>query len=214
MADRIYFSTDADDVNYVAPEQYALLLDVADFFTQENIEKYLVDFYVNKKPCCGRTIYIFFTRVLPNPAYAHLAHYEHDGKVVHVLELYHAAMASERRRNNDVFGRNVMIQVRVKGNEWVSVSVCQIMFCVMIHKMHLFDHIDKFMPEIQALMAEEEASRKETIYSKASLRQTKTTNTNTMDFYMADQDDWKIRMDVESDVSSAEVRQGIDFYMC
>jgi hypothetical protein len=215
LADRVYFSTDPRDVNYIVPEQYALLLDIAPFLTQENIQKYFVDFYQHKKPCCCRTLYIYFTRVVTKPSMAHLAHYRHNGKMVHTLEMYNQAMASEKRRFNDVFGRNVLIQVRVKHNTWVPIAACQMMFCYMLHKMHLFDHIHEFLAEIKDLMEEEEEqTKKSPVLPMVSLQKQHTVTTDSIDFHMVDQDDWKVRMDVESDASKKGPQRGIDFYMC
>jgi hypothetical protein len=209
LAYRIFLSTNPADVNYVPPEKYTLLLDVADFLTPENIQTYFVDFYQNKKPCCARTLSVYFTKILPRPDMSHLAHYLHNGKMIHVMEWYNKAMASERRSNNDVFGRSVVIQARVSHTQWVPVTVCQIMFCRMIHKMHLFDHIHEFLDEIRTVMRQEGVDKPR--HSTVDLKQTQVTPT---DFHMTDRDEWKIKMGIETNPFQNETHTGIDFYMC
>ena len=149
-------------MNYITTEQYVLLLDIVDFFTPSNIQTYLIEFCQKKIPCCGRTIYWYFTRVLSNPKYQHMSYYTHKNQIIHASEWYNNAMLYERRCNNDVFGRSVLVQVR-HNNSWVPVMVCQIMFCFMIHQMHLLEHIGQFLPEIKQLMKEEEEHPKSTL---------------------------------------------------
>ena len=209
LADRVYFSLDPQDVNCITPEQHALLLDVVDFLTPKNVQTYFVDFIQNKTPCCCRTLYIYLTTVLNDPKMVHLAHYRHNGQVVHVLDFYKQAMASERRRNNDVFGRSVLIQARLGPNSWVPIKMCQIMLCFMVHQMHLFNHIEEFLEEIKKVMEKSEMDKKHvTKLAKKSM-----TTTQSLDFHMKDQDDWKIRLGVETNGLKKETNSGIDFFM-
>lgn len=212
LRERAYFSLDPNDVNYINPEQYALLLDVVDFLTPENVKRYFVDFYIHKKPCCGRTLSTYLTKVLNDPKKAHLAHYQHKGKTVHVLEFSRQALASERRRNNDVFGRSVVIQVRLNDHEWVPVKMCQIMLCFMVDKISLFDYIEEFLDEIGQVIDEDEAHKKQ--IKQAKLRKKNMVTTNSVEFHMSNEDEWRPRFDVETDSSRKETVSGIDFYMC
>lgn len=213
LMDRVYCSFNPQDVNYVTPEQHALLLEVVEFLTPKNVKRYFVDFYQHKKPCCGRTLYIYLTKVLNDPAMAHLTHYRHNGRNIHVLEISRQAMASERRRNNDVFGRSVLIQVRLSRTEWVPVKLCQIMLCYMIHEMHLFDHIEPFLDKIQRVMEEDEEQKMKKKYLKAKLAKKNMVTTSTLDFHMVDMDAWRVRLDKELSSTKSETRSGIDFYM-
>ena len=45
LNERVYFSLNPNDVNYVNPEQHALLLDAVSFLTPENVQRYFIDFY-------------------------------------------------------------------------------------------------------------------------------------------------------------------------
>ena len=213
LMDRVYCSFNPQDVNYVTPEQHALLLEVVEFLTPANVQRYFVDFYKHKKPCCGRTLYVYLTKVLNDPSMAHLTHYRHNGRDIHVLEISRQAMASERRRNNDVFGRSVLIQVRLSRTEWVPVKLCQIMLCYMIHEMHLFDHIEPFLHKIQQVMEEDERHKINKRYLKANLSKKSMVTTNTLNFHMVDEDAWRVRLDQESSSIKTETRSGIDFYM-
>ncbi len=211
LAHRVFFSLNSEDVNYVNPEQHALLLDVVDFLTPENVQKYFVDFYQNKKPCCGRALYIYLTKILNDPKMAHLAHYRHKGQMIHVLEFSRRALASERRRNNDVFGRSVVIQVRLNDTEWVAVKMCQVMLCFMIDRISLFDHITEFLDEISDVIEQDEDTKK---LKTAKLVKKNMTTPNSLDFYMSNEEDWHIRFDVESSALKKETTSGIDFYLC
>jgi hypothetical protein len=222
LADRVYFSLDPQDVNCITPEQHALLLDVVDFLTPEHVQTYFVDFIQNKTPCCCRTLYIYLTKVLNDPKMVHLAHYRHNGQIVHVLDFYKQAMASERRRNNDVFGRSVLIQVRLGPDSWVPIKMGQIMLCFMVHQLHLFDHIGEFLEEIKHVMQKTEADKKKLtdLTAKtaktaklAKLAKKSMITTQTLDFHMMDQDDWKIRLGVETNGLKKETNSGIDFFM-
>ena len=211
LAHRVFFSLNPNDVNYITTEQHTLLLDVVDFLTPENVQKYFVDFYQHKKPCCGRTLYIYLTKVLTDPKMAHLAHYTHNGKIVHVLEFSRQALASERRRNNDVFGRSVVIQVRLNDHEWVAVKMCQIMLCYMVDRIALFDHIGEFLDEIGNVIDQDEAQKK---VPKAKLAKKGMTTSKSLDFYLNDQEDWRIKFGEETKSSKSRVLSGIDFYLC
>ena len=213
LMDRMYFSFNPLDVNYITPEQHALLLEVVDFLTPANVQKYFVDFYMKKIPCCGRTLYVYLTKILNDPALAHLAHYRHKGKTIHVLEFYKQAMSSERRRNNDVFGRSVLVQVRLSKSEWVPVKVCQIMLCYMIDRMHLFEHIKPFLGTIAKVMEHTEQTKLSNKFQKANLAKKDMITTDTVDFHLTDHDGWKIRFDQESKHQKTEIKHGIDFYM-
>lgn len=222
LAERVYFSLVPGEVNYITAEQHALLLDVVHFLTPANVQKYLVNFYQNKDPCCGRTLYIYLTTVLNDPKLAHLAHYRHQGRMVHVLEVYKAAMSSERRRNNDVFGRSVMVQVRL-GDRWVAVKLCQIMLCFMVDRLHLFDHIGDFMDDIREAIQQSE--QKTTKPLRSSLRKVETKTTDQLDYHLSNQHGWRLGSSSEKNTNLSlqqkglvrpvrAVRPGIDFYLC
>lgn len=213
LAHRVFFSLNPRDVNYVNPEQHALLLDVVEFLTPDNAQKYFVDFYQHKKPCCGRALYIYLTKILNDPRMAHLAHYRHNGRMIHVLEFSRRALASERRRNNDVFGRSVVIQVRLNGTEWVAVKMCQIMLCFMIDRISLFDHIEGFLDEISDVIERDEDAKRFKAPA-AKLAKTGMVTPKSLDFYMSNEEDWRIRFDVESNSLKNETTSGIDFYLC
>lgn len=155
VAKYVCFSTRPSDINYVSPDQYALLLDMADFFTPSNIQRYLVDYCDKMIPCSKRTIYRYLTRIVPDPAYTHIAHYTHNGELIHVRDWYERCLEVERRRNNDIFGRGNNIQVMIQPGKWVTTTVCQCLSSNLLFKMHLFDHIHEFLPEIRRIIKEE-----------------------------------------------------------
>ena len=211
--ERIYCSFHEGDVNYVSPEQHALLLEVIEFLTFENVKKYFIDFYINKIPCCGRTLYVYLTKVVTNPNLSHMTHFKHKGKNIHVLEFYRQAMNSERRRNNDIFGRSVMIQIRCSQSEWIPIKLCQIMLCYMIDQMHLFDYIDQFLPQINNIMINDELKKNEKKIVRSRLSKQNMVSHDTVEFHMSDQNQWKINLDNTSFTNHVETQSGIDFYM-
>lgn len=195
-------SSNPSALNYVSPSQYALLLDMVDFFTDANIKKYIIDFYMHMIPCSKRTIYFYLTRIVPNPKYHALANYIHNGKLVRVEEYYNRMMADERRRNNDVFGRGNPFQLRYRKTRWVPTTVCQDLFARMIDEIALLDHVVEFLPQINQIMKEDEQERKEAKESRKRKGQTKILPSKL-----------SRKLSDLSDLSEPDVKE-LDFYLC
>ena len=132
--------TKLKDCTYHIPyEAYLLLVDSVDLLVNPAwVKKYLVDFLQHKQPCCCRTVNFFLTQMVGNKLYDHLTNFVFENKTIRVLEIYEATLAAEHRRYNDAFGRSMPVQVKL-GDQWVPTTVCQIMFCSMLDRMHFFD---------------------------------------------------------------------------
>ncbi len=162
----INYSRNPKDDHYLSITRYAFLDSIKDFLTPPNIQKYLIDFCQHKKPCCGRTIYHYLTRIITKPEYLQYARHIINGQTIDILEIYKNALGSDRRRNNDVFGRTECIYV--KGPDgWFLINSCKIIFCYMIHKMQLFQHIQNYLPEIEKLIKIEDQKKQLTHPSQA-----------------------------------------------
>ena len=168
---------------------------------------------MKKVPCCGRTLYIYLTKVITDANHAHLTHYTlPSGKQIHVKDVYKAAMSSERRRNNDIFGRSSCIQVKYH-DEWVPVKVCQILLCYMIHSIRLFDYINTFLPYIKQIMKKDEARKQEKKNKSCNLKKKDMISSTSLDFHMCDENAWKIMICDEEVDPSVVKTESLDFYM-
>lgn len=145
-------SNNPKDANYIDDYQYMLLLEIVDFLTPENIQKYFVDFYIKRQPCCKRTVYFYLTRIISDPKYTHLSHYTYNNTIIRVNEWYQRCLKSDGRKNNDVFGRGNQFQVKLDSKTWIPITLVQSTFAYFIHQIRLLEHIHTHLDEIIMIM--------------------------------------------------------------
>lgn len=163
----LYFSSNPKSIFYTSPQKRTLLQQYAPFLTPANIQKYLIDFVQNKKPCSPRRVYYCLTNFCKK--YPELTTYPivrkdlKSGQIIHetivLWDEYRYQSRSKPREYLDCFKRrkrNIhnldkswdIVICQVSPTYFIATAPVQIVFLEMIHSIQLLQQIPRFLDRL------------------------------------------------------------------
>lgn len=161
----LYYSCSPQSQFYTSPQKRTLLEQIARFLTPENIQKYLIDFILHKKPCSPRRLYYCLTNFCKK--YPDLTTYKVTQKdlqsgrefeeTIVLWDEYRIQSRTKPRDLLDFFKRRRkrtsnqywdVIICQVSPGYYIATAPVQIVCLEMIHSIQLLDQIPCFLKEL------------------------------------------------------------------